>query len=751
MGLIPSHIIGEANMPSGKMNILKKYSILPTVLAILIMALGSIASAQDPGQPDSMIVGNLDGSIFMTDIGRQISIPIWVKTDDSVTFMHIPLASENTYITSRSGGVLYQPLNLWDDIEFMSPNNNSPMQGWTSQSLLGYAFTSPPRDPQNFLYTNYEWVHVADFLLNVSSNPDVYGDTTCLMEGRSPYYGFLTWQLQDGVTQFAPQTVYTCITFLSNIPPVIGQPADGAAFDINQEFPIVVNVIATDGDNDNINLTVSAPFSGYTFTDIQTYPGYTHKRFRWIPQPQHSGSFDVAFTADDGSGGIDVNTITLNVSPTLLSIPQVPVLLGSEIIMPISLDNYGLTSYVGGFEMLLQYDEPMLCLTGVTRTNRLSGWDYFNYNIGDTSTVRIVGLADVTGSGEYLVPGSGPIVDLHFTVTDDDLYLDQFAWIHFICGDDNDNTISDTTGYLLVSPALEDGWIHVVDPEDILVADINLNTIAWEIADAVLFANYLVNPDEFPLSPVQMLATDMNGDHALGTLADLIYLLNVLQGELPPPRVSYGLDIAAVITLNEQAMPDGRYSVEYDSDIPAGGVLVRIDHRGSDLGEVVPATDLRMQTVDKDGILSVLIYDFDGNYINPGSRLFELEIISGEFNPSFSEIQVSDRYGNVVPSDGFVALNLPVAYRLLGAYPNPFNSSTAIGFSLPEPSDVELTIYNVLGQQVRSLKHRNVSAGEGSIIWDGTSDSGHPVASGVYMYRLAAGDFAASSRMVLLK
>ena len=122
-----------------------------SLLLTIIMGLASSAFAQDPGQPDSMIIGNLDRSIIMTEIGQQILIPIWVKTDDSVTFMHIPLASKNTYFSSRSGGVLYPPLNLWDDVSFKAPNNNSPSQGWTNQSILGYAFTSPPRDPQNFL------------------------------------------------------------------------------------------------------------------------------------------------------------------------------------------------------------------------------------------------------------------------------------------------------------------------------------------------------------------------------------------------------------------------------------------------------------------------------------------------------------------------------------------------------------------------------------------------------------------------
>jgi len=724
----------------------------PTVMAlVLILGLGLSASAQDPGLPDSMVIGNIDGSLIYSDIAQQILVPVWVKTDDSVTFAHIPLSTSNSYITSRDGGVLYPPMNLWDDVEFLAPNNNSPIQGWKNQSLLGYAYTSPPRDPQNFLHTNYQWVHIADFRMSVSNDPNIYGDTTCLIEGFSPYYGYLLWALPDGVTQFQPRTVYSCITFVSNIEPVITQPPDGIAYDVNQEYPFSIEVIATDADAENISLTVSFPGSNYQFIDLQTYPGYTRKEFRWTPQLSDDGPYAAVFTANDGSGGIDIHTMTLNISPCLLDIAEKRVLLGSDVVLPISLDNSGVSSYVGGFEILVRFDEPMLCLTGVTRTSRLDEWDYFHYNVGDTSTIRIVGLADVTGNGQYLAPGQGPIINLNFLVSSDEQYMSTYAWVHFISYDNNDNTIADSTGYVLIHPVLDDGWIYAMDPDEILIADINLNTVAWEISDAVLLANYLVDPQDFPLSQIQLIAADCNGDNQQGTLADLIYLINVIVGISDPPKIGYGLDLSATISLDDLSQASGRFSVNYNSDIPAGGVLVRIEHHGAEIGNVLPATSLTTHALDKDGILTVLIYDFEGGYIVPGSRLFEIEKESGEFNPSFTEIQVSDRYGNVVPAEGRVTVSLPISYRLFGAYPNPFNSSTTIAFSLPAMSDVELTIYNVLGQQIRTLRAEAMTPGQGSLVWDGFNESGQPVASGVYLYRLEAGQFSATSRMVLLR
>jgi hypothetical protein len=716
----------------------------------LFLLLFISASAQDPGQPDSMIIGNLDGSVIEVSVGGQAAIPVWVKTDDSVTFMHIPLGSDDTYIESRDGGVLYPPLSLWDDVEFRPPDFDSPDPGLTNQSLLGFAYISDPRDPENFLHTNYQWVHVADFLLEVVNDDELIGETTCLFEGESPTNDGLIWGLEDGVTQVIPAAIYPCLVLTDNVDPEFVTPEDGSEFDINQEFLFEIDVVATDDDYDNIELTALFPGFQYEFEDIEFHPGYSHKIFRWIPQENHDSSYTVMFIADDNNDGVTEISITLNVTPSLLDIPEVDVLLGSEIILPIILDNSGLTSHVGGFDILIQYDTPMACITDITRTERLSGWDYFHYTLGDSATARIVGLADVTGNGVTLQPGSGPIIDLHLEVTSNDDYLGQYAWIRFLTEDSNDNTVSDSTGYRLVHPQLDDGWLHAIDPDDVLVADINLNGIPWEISDAVLLANYLVNPEEFPLDPVQYLASDTNGDQDPGTVADLVYLLGVILGDMNPPRINYGEDISAHIAIGD-APGEGRFDVYYQSSIPAGGTLLRIDHAGAEIGNIIPVTDMRFQYVDKDGVLSVLIYDLDGRHIFPGSMLFEIEVSAGEFRPYFREIQLSDQFGNSVPAKGRIEVGLPISYNLSGAYPNPFNSSTSISFTLPVVSDVEIIVYNIMGQKVTTLEASAMLPGERSISWDGTNSGGQSVASGVYLYRLKAGEYTASSRMMLLK
>lgn len=91
------------------------------------------------------------------------------------------------------------------------------------------------------------------------------------------------------------------------------------------------------------------------------------------------------------------------------------------------------------------------------------------------------------------------------------------------------------------------------------------------------------------------------------------------------------------------------------------------------------------------------------------------------------------------------------SYRLEQNYPNPFNPETHISYYLPKTSIVDLNIYNMLGQRIRTLVHQVQNAGSYTVQWDGKNDFGAPVASGVYLYNLTAGKFKESRRMVLLK
>ncbi|MEZ5359980.1 MAG: S8 family serine peptidase [Candidatus Zixiibacteriota bacterium] len=84
-------------------------------------------------------------------------------------------------------------------------------------------------------------------------------------------------------------------------------------------------------------------------------------------------------------------------------------------------------------------------------------------------------------------------------------------------------------------------------------------------------------------------------------------------------------------------------------------------------------------------------------------------------------------------------------------YPNPFNPVTEIKFSLVHDADVKLGVFNILGQSVKVLVDGQMTAGAHSVVWDGKDEFGQQVASGIYFYKIVAGDYVESRKMILLK
>ncbi len=94
---------------------------------------------------------------------------------------------------------------------------------------------------------------------------------------------------------------------------------------------------------------------------------------------------------------------------------------------------------------------------------------------------------------------------------------------------------------------------------------------------------------------------------------------------------------------------------------------------------------------------------------------------------------------------------LPKEFKLAQNYPNPFNPTTTILFSLPEPMNARVEVFNILGERVKTVFNGLGQAGENSVVWNGDNDRGQAAASGVYFYRLKAGDFQQSRKMILMK
>ena len=93
----------------------------------------------------------------------------------------------------------------------------------------------------------------------------------------------------------------------------------------------------------------------------------------------------------------------------------------------------------------------------------------------------------------------------------------------------------------------------------------------------------------------------------------------------------------------------------------------------------------------------------------------------------------------------------PEQFSLHQNYPNPFNPFTALRYDIPKNSHVTITIYDMLGKQVKTLINQTQDAGYQSVVWDATNDYGRPVSAGIYLYQIQAGEYIQTKKMVLLK
>ena len=108
-------------------------------------------------------------------------------------------------------------------------------------------------------------------------------------------------------------------------------------------------------------------------------------------------------------------------------------------------------------------------------------------------------------------------------------------------------------------------------------------------------------------------------------------------------------------------------------------------------------------------------------------------------------------YGNCTKSGVDAPVTGRFGYDLARATPNPFHSSTSIQFSVPSRQHVSIEVYNILGQRVRTLVDETLDANSYVREWDGRSDNGVQVSSGIYFYKMVAGDYSKTQKTVLLK
>ena len=467
---------------------------------------------------------------------------------------------------------------------------------------------------------------------------------------------------------------------------------------------------------------------------------------------------------------------------------------------------------MGGFDFLIAYDASALTFMEAAPGQFLEdcGWEYFTYRYGwqgncegpcPSGLLRIVAIADLNNGPNHPScfgpPDTHPheLAEMKFYVTNDRTYECMYVPIRFFWDDCGDNAISSVSGdTLFISDRVYDfegtevtGDVHYgghrwlgdcdnPDPDkpdaipfidfvhggiDIICSDsidapgdINLNEIANEIADAVLFTSYFIyGLSVFDINPQgQIAATDVNNDGRVLTVGDLVYMIRIITGdELAFPKLSpYAQSASVSMLVNHSAVA---ISSNSEADIGAGHFV--FEHSGYEIGEphlINGASEMTLKYHDEDGVLKVLVYSTEKDLkIASGAENIFVIPISGSGTIELTETELSDYYGNLLTVTKGEQPILPKAFALHQNYPNPFNATTRIIYELPKTSHVKIEVFNVIGQCVTTLIDLDESSGVHTVEWKANDQSGDRVASGVYLYRLTTDDFTTEKKMILLK
>jgi hypothetical protein len=196
------------------------------------------------------------------------------------------------------------------------------------------------------------------------------------------------------------------------------------------------------------------------------------------------------------------------------------------------------------------------------------------------------------------------------------------------------------------------------------------------------------------------------------------------------------------------ASGESEYTITFDSPGEIGAALLIFEPEDEVITPELIASQMEMRYGKTKDEFRVLIYSPVGNQIGPGNnQVLRFKSAKGL---KLSSVEAVDTYGRPL-SVIITAKAVPEAFTLYPNYPNPFNPQTNISFALPADSRVSLRIYNLAGQLVKTLSDENLPAGTHTVHWDGTNISGERVASGIYFYKLTAGNYSQARKMCLVK
>lgn len=177
----------------------------------------SFGFAQDPGEPDEVVVGNPDGTPIYAVPGSIINIPVWVKNDEDVVAFFISAGTEDQFVSDRLGGNLLPILDDWYEVSFLGVYSDQPDPGYSSQGILGLCdITAPPFDCTH-INSDGGYLQIAEFTVQISSDPSNIGLSTQIVAGYDENNGSV-WLSESFDNLWVPTFTGTEIMIIEDIP-----------------------------------------------------------------------------------------------------------------------------------------------------------------------------------------------------------------------------------------------------------------------------------------------------------------------------------------------------------------------------------------------------------------------------------------------------------------------------------------------------------------------------------------------------
>jgi len=713
-------------------------------------------------QAESQVVYLPDDTMKVLDIngapGDSVFLTIHCANTINVSALTLRLVFDSTLVKPRMHGNMVNAYRT-----YRTPITTYPMfQGGCPECSVLTFFASTdlyPEPDDTITYMPPGSGPIVQFVFGIDSN--LTEDTVATIRFEEDPTAPWTWNTFSdpaGIITYIPITVDGMIHISTgpiNHPPEFGALA--SQFEVTEGDSLGFLVSASDPDGDSLSLYVETSLPPNASFPTKEGEGSVSQWFVFKPDfTQGPDVFNVTFAAQDTPGAVTRKTVTITVHDfevsgdiLVVSKYQGGVPGAKERLVSIELNN---SNEVYGVQFDLEWNANIMQIDSFIKTDRTSTFS-LRTNLGDSSgivTVLLFGLEN-----QKIIVGTGPI--LYFSASVDSLSE---------CGLDVPLVLSDAKEAIYLGgpsqPLVTTDGLFYVDCFGDVNSDRNI-----DIADVVDLVAYILGNIDFDQR--QWEAADVNHDSTVD-VGDLVGVINIILGR-PIEGAPLGGFIAplASVELDLEDLKEGYNGdarIWADLLVPVAGAQFEIEYDPDQLSFSTPILTERTDGFvvqykdDKNGKLKVVMYSLTGEAIQPGKG--NILSLPAEANPNLSEELKIDLTDVVLANPGAVVIpvsgysNLPKRFSLSQNYPNPFNPQTTIQYEIggDDPGmqvHATLKIYNILGQQVRTLVNEDKSPGIYKVVWDGRDESGDRVSSGVYLYRLTMGEYSETKKMVLMK